>query len=246
MTYERWLQRILSVESRVSRLALWAELLGSLPADEAANVLDAVVRGASARAPWAMAAYLPLMDLPALSRAAGPGTLASILSAATERGLDGCLLLLEHPGVSIASQHVGPPPDPVIESLSLGHRKEAARGLRSPILDRVLKDSDPRVVREVLRNPRLRESEVLAIASRRPCPEEVFWQLVECEHWVRRPPVRRAIVYNPYAPPHLAVCLTVTLSDPDLRSIAKAEGLHPAVRDGALQVLEWRRTETRG
>jgi hypothetical protein len=232
--------RIASVEGRVARLTLWAEAVRSGPATEAAVAIGAAVQRAGARDPVATVAYLPLLDLPGLAERAGSGRLAAVLMAAREGNVDGCLLLLEHPGPSRTSRQIGPPPDPAIEALTLGHRKALARGRRCPILDRVLKDPDPRVVAEILRNPRLREFEVLAIASRRPCPEEVFWSLARAENWIRRPAVRQAMALNPYSPPQLAVALVVLLPDPELREIAKTEGLHPAVRSGALEVLSWR------
>jgi hypothetical protein len=239
------IRRITSVEGRVARLALWAEAVRSRPAAAVAALIDTVVRRAAARDPVATVAYLPLLDLPSLTELAGPGGLAAVLMAAREQEDEACQLLLEHPGPCKAPRQLGPPPDPAIEALSLGRRKTLARGRRSPVLDRVLKDPDPRVVAEVLRNPRLREFEVLAIASRRPSPEEIFWLLTRAENWIQRPAVRRAMAMNPYSPPQLAAALAVVLADPDLLSIAETEGLHPAVRDGALEVLGWRQAAFR-
>jgi len=236
-----WLRRIASVEAATARLALWAEALGAGPPAEAADLLDGAVRSAALRESTAVAAYPPLLDLPALQERVGAGRLAEILAAARAAGLNGCLLLLEHPGPPTAPESLGPPPDPVLDTLSLGHRKTAARGRRSSLLDRLLRDPDPRVVAEVLRNPRLREAEVLAVASRRPCPEEVFWLLLRTRSWLRFPAIQRAVVFNPYAPPRLSQGLAVLLAGPDLEAVAHEEGLHPAVRDGALQVLAWRR-----
>ncbi|MEW6488772.1 MAG: hypothetical protein AB1578_12780 [Thermodesulfobacteriota bacterium] len=235
------LRRLTAVQGDEARQALWAEALEALAEGIAARVLDRVVREAALRRPEAVAAYLPLLDLPCLAERVGPGALAAILSVAQAEGLEGCLLLLEYGGPPAAREDLGPPPDPLLESLSLGHRKTAARGPRSSVLDRVLRDPDPRVVAEVLRNPRLREGEVLAIASRRPCPEAVFWFLLRRSGWLRRPAVQRAVVQNPCAPPRLAAALCALLRDPDLEDIVNDEGLHPAVREGALLVLSWRR-----
>jgi hypothetical protein len=194
--------------------------------------------------PDATVAYLPLLDLPRFSELAGPDRLAAVLLEARAAASEGCVLLLEYPGPSRDSGDLAAPPDPLIERLSLGHRKTAARGVRGPTLDRILQDPDPRVVEELLRNPRLRESEVLAIAARRPSLERVFWSLARCERWIQRPAVRRAVALNPYAPPRLAAAVVVTLGERDLLDIAGEAGLHPAVRDAALLVTEWRRRET--
>ncbi|MBI5443448.1 MAG: hypothetical protein HY900_19820, partial [Deltaproteobacteria bacterium] len=117
----------------------------------------------------------------------------------------------------------------------------AARGLRGPLLDRLLKDPDPRVVREILRNPRLRESEVLAIASRRPCPTDVLRWLARAEAWIFRPAVRRALVLNPFTPPELSLALLPTLSATELLEVADQGPVHRAIRAGAETVREWGR-----
>jgi hypothetical protein len=241
MTPDGLIRRISAVEGRQSRLALWGEALRALPPEDAAGSLDRAVRRAALRDSRAWAAFLPLLDLPALKERVGPGRLSAVLLAAREADQEGALLLLEHPGPALGRSQLGPPPDPVLETLSLGHRRAAARGPRKPLLDRILKDPDVRVVAEVLRNPRLRESEVLAIASRRPCPEPVFRLLVRAESWIRRPAVQVALVQNPFAPPQLAAVLTALLADPVLSEVSSERGLHPAVRDGALRVLAWRR-----
>jgi len=237
---EAWVRHLTAVPGLGPRRALWGEYLRRGPAP-AARRLEGVVVGAATGRPAAVVAYLPLVDLPSLVAAAGPGALGNVLLAARELGLPGCQLLLEHPGPPVAAPGLGPPPDPLLETVSLGQRKAVARGRRSALLERLLADPDPRVVREVLRNPRLREWEVVAIASRRPCPAAVFELLVASETWVLRPAVRRAIVQNPYAPPQLAIALAVLLSAPELAEVCERERLHPALRDGAGQLLEWRR-----
>lgn len=234
------LRRLAAVDE-AARLPLWAEAIAAGGARFGAEVLERAVRGAALRETAAVAAYAPLLDVPALTERVGPGRMADVLAAAREAELEGCLLLLEHPGPPARRESLGPPPDPVLETLSLGHRKAAARGSRGTLLDRLLRDPDPRVVGELLRNPHLREGEVLAMASRRPCPEEVFWLLVRAGYWLRRPAVQHAVVLNPYAPPGLAVALAVLLADPALDAVRQEKGLHPAVREGALAILGWRR-----
>jgi hypothetical protein len=237
-----WVRRIASVPGREARLGLWAEALQGLSAQQGAELLDRLVQAASMRDPEAVSAYLPLLDQPGFTSRVGAGRLSDILLAARDADLAACLLLLEDPGRRSLAERLGPPPDPVVEALTLGHRKAAARGLRSPLLERILKDPDPRVIREALRNPRLREQEVLAIASRRPCPEEVFWLLVRSEVWIARLPVRRAVTLNPFAPPRLAAALLPTLLAPDLNEIWCDPSSLAGLRDAAAHVLAWRRS----
>lgn len=234
-----WLHRLTAVTGREARLAVWGEALRSLSPGEGAAVLDGLVHAVAARAPDALDVYLPLLDLPELTARAGPSTLADVLEAARAEDREGCLLLLEHPGRRRAADRAGPPPDPLLENWTLGHKKTAARGVRGPLLERILKDPDPRVLREVVRNPRLREHEVLEIASRRPCPEEVFRLLARAESWIARPAVRRAVAWNPYAPAQLAVAILPTLLDGDLSDFA-GEASAGFLAQAAGLILGWK------
>ncbi len=240
MRASAWIRRVAAVEAAGARLALWVELFRSEPPERAARLLAQVVEAVARRVPGSVPAYLPLLRLETLSARTGAARMAAVLDAARSLSLAGAEFVLEFHGPPARGGELGPPPDPVLEAYSLGHRKTLARGPRNPLMERVLRDPDPRVVREVLRNPRVREAEVVAIASRRPCPEAVFHRIAESEAWIRRPAVQRAILRNPYAPPRLAVALLVLQPSGVLGEVAKEKGLHPAVREGALEVLAWR------
>lgn len=224
------------------RLALWCEALSKGSAIDAAMLVDCVARAAR-KDSQALAAWLGLVDFPSVLERVGAGRLHEVLEEAEHGDLAACALAFGHHGKRPVDDELGPPPDPVVDRLSLGHRKTAVRGGRSQLLERLLKDPDPSVVAEALKNPRLREREVVAIATRRPCPEKVFWHLAGAPQWMARGAVRRAVVLNPYAPPRLSAMLLVGLTEPELRFASEQEGLHRAVREGALKVLEWERRQ---
>jgi hypothetical protein len=220
------------------RQGLWCEALRSREPPEAARMVDIAVRRARGGAEG-LAVYLPLVDYRTLREKVGEARLQAVREAARAEGCDAALLPLEDLGPPGGPDRIGPPPDPICDRMTLGHRKAAARGMRSPLLERLLKDPDPRVVAQALRNPRLVEREVVSIASRRPCPEDVFHHLAASPRWIARAAVQRAVTLNPYAPPRLAAALLVCLPGEDLLEIAKTKGLHPAVRCGALEVRRW-------
>jgi hypothetical protein len=239
--FERWLLNLAATRSFSMRFGLWCEAFETLSDEETARLLDYVMHVAR-RTPEGLLAYLVLLDFPSLLERVGAGRMAGVLEAARRLDFRAGQLFLEHPGERAVPEDLGPPPDPVLEKITLGQRRTAARGLRSHLLERILKDPDPRVVRETLRNPRLREAEVVAIASRRPCPESVFWDIARADRWISRQSVRRAVALNPYAPPRLAVALLVTFPEQELREIADVKRLHPSVTDGAREILTWRLT----
>jgi hypothetical protein len=109
------------------------------------------------------------------------------------------------------------------------------------VLRKLLKDQDPMIIRSLLLNPRLTESEVLKIASLRPTSPRILEEVFHNATWVARYRVKKALVYNPYSPPSIAVHLLKFLLLSDLREIAQLENLHLAVKEVAHQLLRERR-----
>ena len=108
------------------------------------------------------------------------------------------------------------------------------------VLRKLLKDQDPMVIRSLLLNPRLTESEVLKIASLRPTSPRILEEVFHNATWVARYRVKKALVCNPYSPPSIAVHLLKFLLLSDLREIAQFENLHLAVKEIAHQLLRER------
>jgi hypothetical protein len=236
--YLAFVRKAGSVTLFSGKTALWVEALRNGDPLEAAKLLEFSTRY-SRQDSLGKAVFMPLLDYRTVFERVGSSRMALILDAARSGDLGAALLFLEDPGPPRGAEALGNPPDPITEQMSLGHKKTAVRGVRSPLLERLLKDPDERVVREALRNPRLRESEVIAIASRRPCPEEVFYLLAASPGWIARPAVERAVLFNPYAPVRLATVLLVCQPSQVLIEVVNANGLHPSIRDAAREILKW-------
>lgn len=56
--------------------------------------------------------------------------------------------------------------------------------------------------------------------------------------WIARYRVKKALVYNPYCPPSLALYLLKFMVTSDLREIAQSGNLHLAVQEAAYQLLK--------
>lgn len=127
--------------------------------------------------------------------------------------------------------HVAAKADAQAFSQTLGHLKSLARLTRDPDqLARLSAMSNPTVVRNALINPKLTEQGVVRMASRRPARPEPFLEIWASPRWSSRPAVRRALVFNPYLPLEVGVKIVPLLSDADLRELASAGSLHPALR----------------
>lgn len=127
--------------------------------------------------------------------------------------------------------------DAKLSSLPLGVMRSRARLTRNvDELERLAIVSNPLVVREVLKNPRLTEPLVVRIAARRPArPEPLveIWRSV----WSLRPAVRRALALNPYLPPEVGAKVLPLLTRADLEDVKTDGGVHAALREQAARLL---------
>jgi len=129
--------------------------------------------------------------------------------------------------------------DAKLFSEPLGHLKTRARLTRNPDeLSRLAIVSNPSVIREVLRNPRLTEELVVRIASRRPARPEPLVEIWRSQRWSSRPAVRRALVFNPYLPVEVGVRIVPLLTRVDLEVLVDDGSVHVAMREQARVLLD--------
>ncbi len=127
--------------------------------------------------------------------------------------------------------------------LSLGERKSLARGPRTDSLLHLIRDPAPEVIRILLGNPHLVESDVLTIASRRPTLTTCQREILLSDKWRARYRVKRALVLNPFSPKAIGIRLAVCLSDSDLRAVSRDANLDIAIRTHAGSLLSLRRPD---
>ena len=102
--------------------------------------------------------------------------------------------------------------------LTVGERRSLARSPNRRVLEKLLRDPHPLVLRQLLGNPRLTEDDVVRLAARRPMHSAIVDALAESPRWLRRPRVRLTLLLNPGTPeavsmPLLAVCTRCELID---------------------------------
>ncbi len=128
--------------------------------------------------------------------------------------------------------------DAKLFNMPLGYLKQQARLTKNPDeLARLAVASNPTVVREVLKNPRLTEAVVVRIAARRPARPEPLTEIWLSARWSQRPAVRRALVLNPYLPPEVGAKIVPLLLHAELQEVAEDSGLHLALRQQAKALL---------
>ena len=124
--------------------------------------------------------------------------------------------------------------------LTLGERKALARTHDRHLIQRVVRDPHPDVVRILLSNPALREEDVVRLCAIRPNDAEVLRAVYRHRRWVVRYRPRNAILRNPDAPIDLALLLSPLLRSGELREAVNASGLAETVRGCCRLVLERR------
>jgi hypothetical protein len=120
--------------------------------------------------------------------------------------------------------------------LTLGERKSLARRPDRETIQRLLADPHPDVIQRCLRNPRLTEDDLVALAAKRPGRGEVLFEIAR-SRWIHRPRVRLAVVLNPATPLELAVRIAGLLLRPELAMVARSPQVAAVVRAVCLEHL---------
>jgi hypothetical protein len=214
-------QALEGIEEGMQRARAAARALGRMEPEDAARVISAFVRRAGEPAPREIAAIAAVGEA-LLDEQSGLAyeTRAAIYAAAALEGLHEVTDLFIAPAAQRRFDEPFDKADPRLAHLTLGHKKVFARSHRDPdLLARLAAEGEPRVVRELLANPRLTEPFVVRIAARRPC----------------RPETLR------FSPTELVLKILPQLSVIELAEIGEDGNLHQTVRASAKRLTGARR-----
>jgi hypothetical protein len=235
---ETWVRYLLGQEEKKLRLSYLEARMKHLAVEEIVDILNLICTKANAK----ILPYLKAYNvLPELLRSLTFNRENGLHFRAVARQKDYTEVLqmfLDLPPKKVAPVNLAPPPDPLLKDLTLGERKSLAKTLRLDVLRRSLKEQDPSVIRTLLVNPRMTEAEVLKIASLQPTSPAVLEEIARNPKWISRYRVKKALTFNPYCPPALALYLLKFMVIRDLKEIARDENLHLAVQEVAHQLLQ--------
>lgn len=226
------------------RASYLRDVLASSPLADVAAALDVVCARAEQADPAAREVLVALVD--ALSDAA----CAEIVQRLREQAAGAPHLALERlvrQPLPLHEPRDVPEPDADRvpdygrgRPLTLGERKSLARGTDRAMLERLLRDPHPDVIRRLLVNPKLTEDDVLRLAARRPCRPDVLLEIVRAPRWAHRPRIRMALVLNPDTPLEIAAPIVGLLMRHELRLVATSPTVATAVRALCLEHLDRR------
>ncbi len=238
----RWLRLVPALrdaELRIRFVRTELEQAGLAEAADALEVIASATEQADELARQVLAAALPTLTDPlwqtrldAVRAEAGRMRHLALSRLLRQR-------LVHDPGpaepgdVPLATNHAG-------RTLTLGERKAHARRPNRFMLDRLLRDPDPSVVRNLLQNPRITEDDVVRMVARRPNHAAVLEEVAKHPKWSGSLRTRLAIVLNPYTPTYLSVPLVPLLLRHELAQVTAATTTPAVVRAAAVELLERR------
>lgn len=101
----------------------------------------------------------------------------------------------------------------------------------------LLRDSNKLVCGAVLKNPRITDGEVLAVARNRSSNDELIRLILLNVEWVKVPEIRKALVVHPRTPLPKALRFLTGLSEKELKHLAKSRNVSQVIANSARRML---------
>ena len=124
-----------------------------------------------------------------------------------------------------------------LRDLRLGERVALARVATPPLIQRLLGESEPKVLQALLHNPRMREDDLLAALRNADMSPALAQAITSSSRWSERYSVRLALVLQPKTPLGIAMLQLSSLVKRDLRRVVEGRGLRPLVQVAAERLL---------
>jgi hypothetical protein len=124
----------------------------------------------------------------------------------------------------------------MLPELRPGERLALAKRATPALLQLLLADADPKVVRAALVNPRLREDDLLLAIRRDTAPRALLEEAAAGYRWREAYAVRLALVLQTRTPLAVALGQLTSLVARDLERVAGTPSLSPLVQAGAARV----------
>lgn len=101
----------------------------------------------------------------------------------------------------------------------------------------LIREANKMVNTAVLKNPRIGEGEVLAVAKNRSASDELIRTILLNREWLKKYDMKKALVVHPRTPLQKAVRFMTFLSEKDIRELAKSRNVSSAIVNNARRML---------
>jgi hypothetical protein len=122
--------------------------------------------------------------------------------------------------------------------LTVGERRSLARSNNRKVLEKLLRDPHPLVLRQLLGNPRLTEDDIVRLAARRPLHRATVEVLAESPRWLRSQRVRLTLLLNPGTPEPVSMPLLAVCTRCELIEVVHGVDAPLTLRGAAQELLE--------
>jgi hypothetical protein len=127
-----------------------------------------------------------------------------------------------------------------LPDMRLGEKVTLAKIATTPVLVRLLAETDSRIAQSCLINPRLREEDLVTAVRQETASPALLEAAAASSRWGDRYAVRLALVLQPRTPLGVALAQLTSLLDRDLERVAGSAWLRPLVQAAALRLAESR------
>ncbi|MFO7765766.1 MAG: hypothetical protein R6V33_04980 [Pelovirga sp.] len=105
----------------------------------------------------------------------------------------------------------------------------------------LIREANKQVSTAVLRNPRITEGEVLAVAQNRSSSEDLMRIILLNRDWVKLYDMKKALVYHPRTPLQQAMRLMTFLSERDIKELSMSRNVTQPIINNARRMLTTRK-----
>lgn len=127
-----------------------------------------------------------------------------------------------------------------IESMTVGQKIKLALTGDNAVRGILIKDSNRQIAGSVLKNPRIKEDEVLKITATKGTSDELLRIVARNKEWLKNYHIKNALVTNPRTPLRISMKLITQLKDKDLLSMSNSKNISAALASSARRTLQIR------
>jgi hypothetical protein len=148
------------------------------------------------------------------------------------------VFMLEYESVPATREIDAPLPDPKIEGMPVGLRKTLSKSHNRDTIEKLLYDQEPAVINVLLGNPKITETDIIKIVSKRPNSERILRTVYNSHRWKYRYRIQCSLAMNPYTPADITLSILPELFHVDLSRIINDGKLSDIVRLQAKIILK--------
>ncbi len=180
-----------------------------------------------------------LIDSQFLVSALGNAKMSDIYIKLEEKGYYSVReMLVSYPMKRRKASESDSTPSLEMDALPLGTKKSLAKSNSKEVLDKLIHEQNPAVIKNILNNPRITEKDVLKMITRRPVKAEIITEVVNSRKWTEMYIIKKAIIMNPYTPTKIALNLLHFMLLQSLKEIASDTQLHYSIINTAKKIIQ--------